>query len=122
MNPLTGWMIMAKTGWTYAGAFSANGLIIAASHEQLCSDTDLIRWCKTASSFIALMRQDVVMAWRENQPVFPWIFMIAGVDTFWSGADLKLLRDIAPGLVWVALLLAVLLSLGYFSADLEEEL
>ena len=37
------------------------------------------------------------------------------------GPDLKLLRDIAPGLVWVALLLAVLLSLeSIFQADLED--
>ena len=75
------------------------------------------------SSFIALMRQDVVMAWRENSAGLSISFFMIAVALipFGLGPDLKLLRDIAPGLVWVALLLAVLLSLeSIFQADLDE--
>ena len=75
------------------------------------------------SSFIALMRQDVVMAWRENSAGLSISFFMIAVALipFGLGPDLKLLRDIAPGLVWVALLLAVLLSLeSIFQADLED--
>ena len=76
------------------------------------------------SSFIALMRQDVVMAWRENSAGLSISFFMIAVALipFGLGPDLKLLRDIAPGLVWVALLLAVLLSLeSIFQPDLEDE-
>ncbi len=75
------------------------------------------------SSFIALMRQDVVMAWRENSAGLSISFFMIAVALipFGLGPDLKLLRDIAPGLIWVALLLAVLLSLeSIFQADLED--
>lgn len=75
------------------------------------------------SSFIALIRQDIVLAWRENSAgLSVSFFMIAvALIPFGLGPDLKLLRDIAPGLVWVALLLAVLLSLeSIFQADLED--
>lgn len=75
------------------------------------------------NSFIALIRQDIALAWRQNSVgLSVSFFMIAvALIPFGLGPDLKLLRDIAPGLVWVALLLAVLLSLeSIFQADLED--
>ena len=75
------------------------------------------------SSFMALIRQDIVLAWRENSAGLSISFFMIAVALipFGLGPDLKLLRDIAPGLVWVALLLAVLLSLeSIFQADLED--
>lgn len=75
------------------------------------------------NSFFALMRQDIVLAWRQNSAGLSISFFMIAVALipFGLGPDLKLLRDIAPGLVWVALLLAVLLSLeSIFQADLED--
>ena len=75
------------------------------------------------NSFIALMRQDIALAWRQNSAGLSISFFMIAVALipFGLGPDLKLLRDIAPGLVWVALLLAVLLSLeSIFQADLED--
>ena len=75
------------------------------------------------NSFIALIRQDIAMAWRQNSAGLSISFFMIAVALipFGLGPDLKLLRDIAPGLVWVALLLAVLLSLeSIFQADLED--
>ena len=75
------------------------------------------------NSFFALMRQDIVLLWRQNSAGLSISFFMIAVALipFGLGPDLKLLRDIAPGLVWVALLLAVLLSLeSIFQADLED--
>ena len=75
------------------------------------------------NSFIALMRHDIALAWRQNSAGLSISFFMIAVALipFGLGPDLKLLRDIAPGLVWVALLLAVLLSLeSIFQADLED--
>ena len=75
------------------------------------------------NSFIALIRQDIALAWRQNSVGLSISFFMIAVALipFGLGPDLKLLRDIAPGLVWVALLLAVLLSLeSIFQADLED--
>ena len=75
------------------------------------------------NSFIALIRQDIALAWRQNSAGLSISFFMIAVALipFGLGPDLKLLRDIAPGLVWVALLLAVLLSLEpIFQADLED--
>ena len=75
------------------------------------------------NSFIARMRQDIALAWRQNSAGLSISFFMIAVALipFGLGPDLKLLRDIAPGLVWVALLLAVLLSLeSIFQADLED--
>ena len=75
------------------------------------------------NSFIALIRQDIALAWRQNSAGLSMSFFMIAVAMipFGLGPDLKLLRDIAPGLVWVALLLAVLLSLeSIFQADLED--
>ena len=75
------------------------------------------------NSFIALIRQDIALAWRQNSAGLSISFFMIAVALipFGLGPDLKLLRDIAPGLVWVALLLAVLLSLeSIFQADLED--
>lgn len=75
------------------------------------------------NSFIALIRQDIALAWRQNSAGLSISFFMIAVALipFGLGPDLKLLQDIAPGLVWVALLLAVLLSLeSIFQADLED--
>lgn len=75
------------------------------------------------NSFIGLIRQDIALAWRQNSAGLSISFFMIAVALipFGLGPDLKLLRDIAPGLVWVALLLAVLLSLeSIFQADLED--
>ena len=75
------------------------------------------------NSFITLIRQDIALAWRQNSAGLSISFFMIAVALipFGLGPDLKLLRDIAPGLVWVALLLAVLLSLeSIFQADLED--
>lgn len=75
------------------------------------------------TGFAALVRQDAVLHWRENSAglAVGFFFIAISLIPFGLGPDLKLLRGMAPGLVWVGLLLSVLLSLeSVFQADLED--
>ncbi|MDX2203239.1 MAG: heme exporter protein CcmB [Hyphomicrobiaceae bacterium] len=76
------------------------------------------------SAFGELLKRDVLITWREGGAVgtaLGFYVMVITLLPLGIGPDLNLLQRIAPGLIWVALLLAALLSLGrLFEIDLED--
>jgi heme exporter protein B len=68
-----------------------------------------------------LVWRDVTLAWRRRSDVLGTLFFFVMVVTLFPlsvGPDTQLLRSIAPGVVWVAALLASMLSLSrLFAAD-----
>lgn len=75
-------------------------------------------------SFLALLRRDIGLAIREGSAVgaaLGFFLMVVAVMPLGLGPDLNLLSRIAPGVLWIALLLAALLSLGrIFELDDED--
>lgn len=66
------------------------------------------------SAFWALVRRDVLLAWRDAGALWTAIgfyLVVVAVLPLGLGPDLNLLARIAPGVLWVALLLSVLLTL-----------
>jgi len=76
------------------------------------------------SAFLELARRDLSVAWKEGGTVgvaLGFYLVVVTLLPLGIGPDLNLLRRIAPGVLWVALLLAALLSLGrMFETDLED--
>jgi heme exporter protein B len=76
------------------------------------------------SAFIELMRRDLLLTWKEGGTIgvaLGFYLMVVTLLPLGIGPDLNLLSRIAPGVLWVALLLAALLSLGrMFEGDLED--
>ena len=76
------------------------------------------------SAFLELVRRDLLVAWKEGGTVgvaLGFYLVVVTVLPLGIGPDLNLLTRIAPGVLWVALLLAALLSLGrMFETDLED--
>ncbi len=78
----------------------------------------------TRQSPAALLRcllwRDVTLAWRRRSDVFATLIFFVMVVTLFPlgiGPDTELLRTIAPGVVWVAALLAAMLSLARLFAQ-----
>ena len=76
-------------------------------------------------SVVSLMiRRDILLAMRRPQDVMTSLFFfIIVVSLFPLGVspEMEVLRGIAPGVIWVAALLATMLSLGrLFSADYQD--
>lgn len=73
------------------------------------------------TAFWALVRRDLLLAVREGGAVgtaLGFYLIVVALLPLGLGPDLKLLSRIAPGVLWIALLLAALLSLGrIFEAD-----
>lgn len=64
--------------------------------------------------FLAIVRRDLMLALRQKSDIVQTIFFFAVVVTLVPlgvGAEQELLRSMAPGVIWVAALLAALLSL-----------
>lgn len=64
--------------------------------------------------FFAVVRRDLMLALRQKTDIVQTLFFFAVVVTLVPlgvGAEQDLLRNMAPGVVWVAALLAALLSL-----------
>lgn len=74
--------------------------------------------------FSTMVRRDVALAFRRPGDVLNPLFFFAVVSTLFPlaiGPDEALLTTIGPGVVWVAALLATLLSLNsLFLSDLED--
>jgi len=67
-----------------------------------------------------LIRRDATLAWRRQSDVLGTLFffvMVVTLVTLSVGPDTALLREIAAGVIWVAALLASMLSLGRLFAD-----
>ena len=78
--------------------------------------------CMTA--FWQLVRRDLAIAWKEGGTLgvtLGFYLVVVTMLPLGLGPDLNLLSRIAPGVLWVALLLAALLSLGrMFETDYED--
>jgi len=76
------------------------------------------------SGFLELARRDLRIAWKEGGTIgvaLGFYLVVVTLLPLGIGPDLNVLRRIAPGVLWVALLLAALLSLGrMFETDLED--
>jgi len=76
------------------------------------------------SAFGELVHRDLRLAWKEGGTIgvaLGFYLMVVTLLPLAIGPDLNLLARIAPGLLWVGLLLAALLSLGrMFETDLED--
>ncbi len=76
------------------------------------------------NAFMTLIKRDLVLALREGSAVgtaLGFFLLVVTLLPLGLGPDLKLLSRIAPGIVWIALLLAALLSLPrIFEADHED--
>lgn len=77
-----------------------------------------------ATAFIALLRRDLLLVWRRRGDALnPALFalLVATLFPLAIGPEKATLSLIAPGVIWVALLLAGLLSLDtLFRSDLED--
>ncbi len=73
---------------------------------------------------LALLKRDVKLAWREGGAVgvaLGFYLIVIVITPLGLGPDLNLLGRIAPGILWVGLLLAGLLSAGrIFDNDYED--
>lgn len=69
----------------------------------------------TLTMFRWIVARDLTLAWRRRADVLSTLFFFVIVVSLFPlgiGPEMHLLRTIAPGVVWVAALLASLLSLG----------
>ncbi len=75
------------------------------------------------SVLMTLCRQHILLAWRSGHATLgvSFFFIAATLLPLGLGPELALLRKLAPGLLWVILLMAVLISLErLFQADYED--
>ncbi|MET0192400.1 MAG: heme exporter protein CcmB [Hyphomicrobiaceae bacterium] len=76
------------------------------------------------SPFRELLRRELAIAWKDGGSIgvaLGFYLIVITLLPLGLGPDLNLLARIAPGLLWVALLLSALLSLGrLFESDLED--
>ncbi|MCK4842069.1 MAG: heme exporter protein CcmB [Methylococcales bacterium] len=76
------------------------------------------------SAFIAVIRRDLILAFRRRAEIANPVFFFILVVTLFPlgvGANPKLLQAMAPGIIWVSALLAVMLSLdGLFRSDFDD--
>jgi heme exporter protein B len=78
----------------------------------------------TLSMFRWIVARDLTLAWRRRADVLATLFFFVIVVSLFPlgiGPETQLLRSIAPGVVWVAALLASMLSLGrVFANDYQD--
>ena len=76
------------------------------------------------SMFRWIVARDLTLAWRRRADVLSTLFFFVIVVSLFPlgiGPETQLLRSIAPGVVWVAALLASMLSLGrVFANDYQD--
>jgi heme exporter protein B len=76
------------------------------------------------TAFIALLRRDFLLAYRRRAELLqPLVFLLVVVTLFPLGVGPSpgLLANIAPGVIWIAALLATVLSLdSLFRSDFED--
>lgn len=78
----------------------------------------------TSSAFFALIKRDLMLSYRHRTELLnPLLFFVIVVTLFPLGTspEKALLQTMAPGVIWVAALLAAMLSLDtLFKADYED--
>ncbi len=78
----------------------------------------------SSQAVLVLLRRDLTLAFRHRSEMFTPLFFFILVTALFPmsiGAEQSLLQNIGPGVIWVAALLAALLSLeGMFRSDHED--
>lgn len=86
--------------------------------------SDGLRQASLSRAFFALLRRDLLLAFRRrSELLFPVFFVLVVVSLFplGIGPGPQLLARIAPGVVWIAALLATVVSLdSLFRSDFED--
>jgi len=81
-------------------------------------------WPSASVAVLQLFRRDLLLAYRHRAEIaLPPLFFVLVVTLFpiGVGADSRLLHDMAPGVIWVAALLAAIMSLDQmFRSDFED--
>ncbi len=76
------------------------------------------------SAFNAVLRRDVLLALRRKAEVLTGVFFFVVVASLFPlaiGPEMAVLRQVAPGVIWVGALLASMLSLGrLFESDYRD--
>jgi len=76
------------------------------------------------SMLLLVIQRDLILAMRKRADVLTTLFFFVLVVSLFPlavGSEMDMLRKMAPGVVWVAALLASMLSLGrMFSADYQD--
>jgi heme exporter protein B len=76
------------------------------------------------TAFFAVVRRDLILAFRRRAEIANPVFFFILVVTLFPlgvGANPKLLQAMAPGVIWVSALLAVMLSLdSLFRSDFDD--
>ncbi len=76
------------------------------------------------TAFFAVIRRDLILAFRRRAEVANPVFFFILIVTLFPlgiGAQPKLLQAMAPGIIWVSALLAVMLSLdSLFRSDFDD--
>ena len=76
------------------------------------------------SPFLTLLRRDITLSLREGAATgtaLGFYLVVVSMMPLGLGPDLNLLSRIAPGMLWIGLLLAALLTLPrMFEADVED--
>lgn len=76
------------------------------------------------TAFVALLRRDFLLAYRRRAELLqPLVFLLVVITLFplGVGPSPQLLANIAPGVIWIAALLATVLSLdSLFRSDYED--
>ncbi|MCF6249838.1 MAG: heme exporter protein CcmB [Methylococcaceae bacterium] len=76
------------------------------------------------TAFFAVVRRDLILAFRRRAEIANPVFFFILVVTLFPlgvGANTKLLQAMAPGVIWVSALLAVMLSLdSLFRSDFDD--
>ena len=76
------------------------------------------------SAALALLRRDIALAFREGGAIgiaLGFYLVVIAIAPFGLGPDINLLARVAPGLLWITLLLAALLSADrIFHNDYED--
>jgi heme exporter protein B len=90
--------------------------VVKSSISPACVETS------TYSGFSLILRRDITIAFRQRGDIFnPLLFMVTIMMPLGLSPDPKVLSVLAPGLIWVIALLAILLSLdGLFRSDYED--
>jgi heme exporter protein B len=77
-----------------------------------------------STAFLALLRRDLLLAYRRRAELLQPLFFLLVVVTLFPlgvGPSPQLLANIAPGVIWIAALLATVLSLdSLFRSDYED--
>ena len=104
------------------------GIAIVASHVALgtkfAQEARARPGARVVSAALALLKRDVKLSWREGGAVgtaLGFYLVVVAITPLGLGPDLNLLARIAPGILWIALLLAALLSADrIFHNDYED--